>query len=69
MSDCFQCSHRNWRSKLDPDLIGCSEKCGAVNYKDIVQSKCIFFKQASSRELQAKLYFDNSPRDEILYDK
>lgn len=59
MSDCFQCSHRNWRSKVDPDLIGCTKRERGVRYKDIANESCRFFRQATKRELDAKMYLDN----------
>lgn len=62
MSDCFQCSHRNWRSRVDPDLIGCECRSRAVDYKRVAIGSCVFFRQATRRELDAKRYFDNPAR-------
>jgi len=61
MSDCFQCAYRDWRSRTDPDLIGCSKKYRAFNYKDIDKVQCESFQQATKQKIEAQLYFDNAP--------
>ena len=57
---CFECAHRQGRSRISPELTGCENAGGAfVNWQEKAETGCRWFKQASEWEKRRSRSLDS----------
>ena len=56
---CFECAHRQGRSRISPELVGCEYSSAYVNWEEKAKTGCQWFKQASEWEKRRSRSLDS----------